>query len=42
VAAWTVDITVALGSSVRVADRPMHATRTPVPTVRELLRHPWQ
>jgi hypothetical protein len=42
VAAWTVDATVALGTRAAAGDRPLHPRRTPVPTIRGLLRHRWQ
>lgn len=42
VAAWTVDATVEVGASAAAGDGPLHPRRTPVPTVRALLRHRWQ
>lgn len=41
-AAWTVNATVALLPLAARQDRPMHRTRRPVPSVRELLRHRWE
>ncbi|WP_203885875.1 hypothetical protein [Planotetraspora kaengkrachanensis] len=41
-AVWTVDATVALLPRVLTEDRPMHRTRRPVPTMRQLLRHRWE
>ncbi|HEX5405114.1 MAG TPA: hypothetical protein VFX16_22770 [Pseudonocardiaceae bacterium] len=38
---WTVDITAALGGRAATRDLAMHPARTPVPTVRQLLRHRW-
>lgn len=42
VAAWTVGATAALGARAAEADQPLHPNRTPVPTMRALLRHRWQ
>lgn len=42
VAAWTVRVTVALGARAAAGDRPLHPRRTPVPTIRALLRHRWR
>lgn len=39
---WTADITAALAARATRADLPMHDTRRPVPTARQLLRHRWQ
>lgn len=42
VAVWTIHVTTALGARTLVDERPMHRTRRPVPTGRQLLRHRWQ
>jgi hypothetical protein len=42
VAAWTGDATVAVGARAAAGDQPLHPRRTPVPTIRALLRHRWQ
>jgi hypothetical protein len=39
---WVVGMTTMLGTRAMTADAPMHHTRTPVPTMRQLLRHRWQ
>ncbi|MFJ5969493.1 hypothetical protein [Streptomyces sp. NPDC093060] len=41
IAVWTVDVTVALLPRA-AEDRPMHRTRRPVPTMRQVLRHRWE
>jgi hypothetical protein len=41
VALWTVDMTVHLLPRT-VRDEPMHRTRRPVPTRRQLVRHRWE
>ena len=41
IAAWTVHATVHLWPIAVVADRPMHRTRRPVPSARQLLMHRW-
>lgn len=41
-AAWTVHATVSLLPRAAVGDTPMHPTRRPVPSARQLLRHRWQ
>jgi hypothetical protein len=42
IAVWTVDVTVALLSSALMEDKPLHRTRRPVPTMRQLLQHRWE
>ncbi|MDH2426921.1 hypothetical protein [Sphaerisporangium sp. TRM90804] len=42
IAVWTVDATVTLLPRVLTEDRPLHRTRRPVPTMRQLLRHRWE
>ncbi|ETK34035.1 hypothetical protein [Microbispora sp. ATCC PTA-5024] len=42
VAVWTVDVTAALLARVLDEDGPMHPTRRPVPTIRQVLRHRWE
>jgi len=42
VAAWTIHAMSYLLDRSAVADRPMHDSRTPVPTARQLLRYRWQ
>ncbi|MEU1408931.1 hypothetical protein ABZ471_42880 [Streptomyces sp. NPDC005728] len=41
IAVWTVDVTVHLLPRTE-EDRPMHRTRRPVPTMRQVLRHRWE
>ncbi|MBL1082509.1 hypothetical protein JK359_11030 [Streptomyces actinomycinicus] len=41
IAVWTVHMTVSL-LPLAGTDRPLHRTRRPVPTVRQLLRHRWE
>ncbi|GAA5024023.1 hypothetical protein [Kitasatospora paranensis] len=41
-AVWTVDATVRLLPRATQADTPMHRTRRPVPTVRQVLLHRWE
>lgn len=41
IAAWTVHATVHLWPGAAAADRPLHRTRRPVPSVRQLLTHRW-
>ncbi|OIJ68227.1 hypothetical protein [Streptomyces mangrovisoli] len=42
VAVWTLDATVRLLSRAIRDDAPLHPTRRPAPTVRQLLRHRWE
>jgi hypothetical protein len=42
IAEWTVDATVRHLASALLADRPMHRSRRPVPTLRQVLRHRWR
>jgi hypothetical protein len=41
-ASWVIGMTMLLGKRAMTADAPMHRTRTPVPSRRQLLRHRWQ
>lgn len=42
VVVWTVDSTVSMLSRAQEQDIPMHRTRKPVPTMRQVLRHRWE
>ncbi|MFE3454943.1 hypothetical protein ACFXJ8_39075 [Nonomuraea sp. NPDC059194] len=42
IAVWTVDVTAALLPRAMKEDGPLHRTRRPVPTRRQLLRHRWE
>ncbi|GAA4233100.1 hypothetical protein FHR32_001602 [Streptosporangium album] len=42
IAAWTVSTTVWVLPRVAEEDRPIHRTRRPVPTMRQVLRHRWE
>ncbi|GAA4227379.1 hypothetical protein FHR32_001487 [Streptosporangium album] len=42
IAVWTVNATVALLPRTAEGDRPLHPTRRPVQTMRQLLRHRWE
>ncbi|GAA3040366.1 hypothetical protein GCM10020229_59510 [Kitasatospora albolonga] len=42
VAVWTTDATVRMLAGAVAQDAPMHRTRRPVPTKRQLLRHRWE